>query len=84
MTPTETAVLAVFVENAGRVVSRDTLRRSAGLQHCTERRCDSVVSSIRAMLGNNALLTVRSRGWMLSPDAVAVARDLLVTPITAF
>lgn len=84
MTPTEVAVLAVFVENAGRVVSRDTLRRSADLQHCSERRCDGVVSNLRRMLGDTAIITVRSRGWMLSPDAVAVVRDLLVMPNTAF
>ena len=78
MTPTDAAVLSVIVENAGRIVSRTTIRRSVGLQHYTERRCDDVVSSLRTMLGDNAMITVCSRGWMLRPDAIAATHDLMM------
>ncbi|MCX6527269.1 MAG: winged helix-turn-helix domain-containing protein [Actinobacteria bacterium] len=80
MTPTEVAVLRVFIDNAGRIVGRATLQRSAGLQHCTERRCDGVVSNLRRMLGDTAIITVRSRGWMLNSVAIPAAQALLATP----
>ena len=80
MTPTDSAVLSVFVENAGCIVSQATIRRSVGLRLCTERRCDGVVSSLRRMLGDTAIITVCSRGWMLSSVAISAAEALLATP----
>ena len=50
----------------------------------TERRCDGVVSSLRTMLRDTAIITVRSRGWMLSSMAICAAEALLVTPDILF
>lgn len=77
MTAAEAAVLTVLTENAGRVMSRATLVRLAGMQHSAPRRSDGIVSSLRRMLGDNAIVTVRGRGWMLVPTSAAHARRLL-------
>jgi DNA-binding winged helix-turn-helix (wHTH) protein len=77
--PRERAVLAALVDNAGRVVDRDQLRRDAGLDTLNARRCDSVLVGIRRALGPGSLVTVRRRGWRLSPDAVAFALTLVTT-----
>lgn len=69
-------MLAVLVANRGRVVGRRELSRRAGLADLSERRCDSVLVSIRRILGPDSLITVRSRGWMLSEEAIAAAEAL--------
>jgi DNA-binding response OmpR family regulator len=69
----EQSVLRVLVETRGRVISRRELARRAGLAELSERRCDSVLVSIRKALGADSLVTVRSRGWMLSDTVVDVA-----------
>jgi len=71
--PRERAVLRALVEHDGRVVDRDQLRRRAGLEDLSVRRCDSVLVGIRRVLGPDALVTVRRRGWRLHPDVMAVA-----------
>jgi DNA-binding response OmpR family regulator len=73
----ERAVLAVLLTNRGRVVSRRELSRQAGFGDLSERRCDSVLVTLRRRLGADAVITVRSRGWMLSPTAEAAAASLL-------
>jgi DNA-binding response OmpR family regulator len=70
-------VLAVLVANDRRVVSRRELARAAGLTDLSERRCDSLLVGVRRVLGADAVVTVRSRGWMLAPSAVATAQSLL-------
>jgi len=65
----ERAVLAVLYAHRGRVVSRRELARLAGLGEKGDRRCDSVLVGVRRRLGADAVITVRSRGWMLSPVA---------------
>jgi DNA-binding response OmpR family regulator len=72
----ERSVLAVLIANRGRVVGRRELSRRAGLAELSERRCDSVLVSIRRILGPDSLITVRSRGWMLSEEAIAAAETL--------
>jgi DNA-binding winged helix-turn-helix (wHTH) protein len=69
----EQSVLGVLLANRGRVISRRDLARRAGLANLSERRCDSLLVSIRRALGPNSVITVRSRGWMLSEDAIAAA-----------
>lgn len=72
----EQSVLTVLLANRGRVISRRELARRAGLADLSERRCDSLLVAIRRALGPQALVTVRSRGWMLSDDAIDAAAAL--------
>jgi DNA-binding response OmpR family regulator len=75
----EQTVLNVLLANRGRVISRRELARRAGLADLSERRCDSLLVAIRRALGPKSVVTVRSRGWMLSDEAIdaasALARD---------
>jgi DNA-binding response OmpR family regulator len=77
LAPQERAVLAVLFENRNRVVGRRELARHAGLAGRNERRCDSLLVGVRRVLGQEGILTVRSRGWMLREEAVARAAELL-------
>jgi DNA-binding response OmpR family regulator len=73
----EMAVLQAFLDCQGRVISRLEIARRAGLVGLNSRRCDSILVSLRRVLGPDAIRTVRSRGWMLEPDVVDDARLLL-------
>ena len=72
----EQSVLSVLLANRGRVISRRELARRAGLADLSERRCDSLLVAIRRALGPNSVVTVRSRGWMLSDEAIDAASAL--------
>lgn len=79
--PTETRVLAVLREANGRVVSRHELARKSGLRDASSRRCDSVVVQLRRSLGDDAIRTVRGRGWALYPlPEAAAVRVVTATP----
>jgi DNA-binding response OmpR family regulator len=69
----EQSVLSVLLANRGRVISRRELARRAGLADLSERRCDSLLVAIRRALGPQAIVTVRSRGWMLSAESIDAA-----------
>ena len=73
----EMAVLQAFLDCQGRVISRLEIARRAGLVGLNSRRCDSILVSLRRALGPDAIRTVRSRGWMLEPEVVDDARQLL-------
>jgi DNA-binding response OmpR family regulator len=73
----EMAVLQAFLDCQGRVISRLEIARRAGLVGLNSRRCDSILVALRRALGPDAIRTVRSRGWMLEPDVVDDARQLL-------
>ena len=75
-------MLAVLLANRNRVVGRRELARQSGLADLNDRRCDSVLVGIRKRLGADAIVTVRSRGWMLAPHAVASAEALLTSVST--
>ena len=70
-------MLAVLVEQQGRVIDRDGLRLHAGLKDLNARRCESALVGVRRALGDDAVVTVRRRGWRLSPDALAVALTII-------
>jgi len=73
----EHAVLRVLYEQRHRVVGRLELARASGLAGLSERRCDSVLVGVRRALGADSILTVRSRGWRLAPEAFTAAAELL-------
>ena len=75
----ERAVLAVLVENHGRVVDRSSLRHRAGLNELSPRRCDALLVRVRATLGDDAIVTVRRRGWMLRSEAIAIATAIIAS-----
>jgi DNA-binding response OmpR family regulator len=74
-------VLAVLVAERTRVISRRELARRSGLADLSERRCDSILVAIRRFLGADTIITVRSRGWRLSPDAARSAEALLAASL---
>jgi hypothetical protein len=73
----ERAVLSVLADNAGRVVSRRELARQVGLADLSARRCDSLLVGVRRAIGAESIRTVRSRGWILQPEAIDAAERLL-------
>jgi DNA-binding response OmpR family regulator len=66
LTATESAVLAVMLENTGRVVSRRQLLAAAG-RHCAgDRAADVYIAQLRAKLGPAwGIRTVRGAGYVL-------------------
>ncbi len=74
----EREVLTTLLENSGRVVGRRELARRAGLADLHDRRCDNVLVRLRERLGSDSIITVRSRGWMLSVDVIGRATELTV------
>ena len=72
------AVLQVLVERAGKVTDRISLNRLAGLTG-TPRRCETILVTLRRVLGDDAIVTIRRRGWMLTEAALPRARRLLDT-----
>lgn len=77
LTPIDLKVLQVLVESSGRIVGRDFIARQTGIESGTARRVDASLVALRRALGQDSLLTVRSRGWMLTPAGEASARTLL-------
>ena len=75
--PQESAVLRALIICSGRVVSRRELSRLAGIAELNERRCDSLLVSIRKALGPESIRTVRGRGWMINHAAIDQATSLL-------
>jgi DNA-binding winged helix-turn-helix (wHTH) protein len=75
----ERAVLTALVDNNGRILDRDQLRRDAGLTELSPRRCDAALVGIRRALGDGAVVTVRRRGWRLNPDVMASAMAVIAS-----
>lgn len=69
--------MAALLANRRRVIGRRELARLAGMAELSDRRCDSVLVGVRRALGPDAIITVRSRGWMLAEHAVPIAEAYL-------
>ncbi len=80
LTAQERAVLLALVESSDRVIGRRELARRAGLTEVSERRCDSLLVSVRRALGPESVRTVRGRGWMIASTHLETARSLLTQP----
>lgn len=77
LSPTEMKVLRVLWEAHGKVLSRETLMRKAGLDVSSARRVDSSMVVLRRVLGPDSLRTVRQRGWMLTEEGHLLAERFL-------
>lgn len=77
LSPTEMKVLRVLWDSQGKVLSRETLMRKAGLDVSSARRVDSSMVVIRRVLGPDSVRTVRRRGWMLTEEGHAAAQRFL-------
>jgi DNA-binding winged helix-turn-helix (wHTH) protein len=77
LTAQEKAVLLALVESRDRVIGRRELARRAGLTEVSERRCDSLLVSVRRALGPESVRTVRGRGWMIASTHLDIAKSLL-------
>ena len=77
LSPTEMKVLRVLWESQGKVLSRETLMRKAGLDVSSARRVDSSMVVLRRVLGPDSLRTVRQRGWMLTEEGYLAAQRFL-------
>jgi DNA-binding response OmpR family regulator len=68
LTATEFAVLAVLLDNPGRVVSRRQLLAAIGRQAAGDRAADVYILQLRAKLGPAAVIrTVRGAGYAMDP-----------------
>jgi DNA-binding response OmpR family regulator len=72
LTRQEVAVLGTLADAGGRVVSRTELARGAGLRHASPRRAESLLVTVRRVIGDDAVRTVRGRGWALQPQHIRV------------
>lgn len=72
----EISVLRVLVSRSGKVTNRDDLNKLAGLTG-TQRRCEAVLVTLRKVLGEGAIVTIRRRGWMLCESSVTEATTLI-------
>ena len=77
LSETDLSILRVLADSQGRVVSRESILRLAGLDNVSARRADASVVVLRRVLGAESIITVRRRGWMLSEEAHKAAVKLL-------
>lgn len=66
LTDRELAVLRAL--GRGAVVSRADLIRDAGLSELSARRCESLIMTLRRILGPESIVNLRRRGWRLVAD----------------
>ena len=81
LTPTDLAILTALAENYGRLVGREFLTRTAGLDGTSPRRVDASLVTLRKILGPDALISVRRRGWMLTEEGYQGATAILSSPV---
>ena len=61
------AVLTVLARKPGRVVSAEELAAELGLPAMTPRRASVLMGGINDVLGEDVVVDVPRRGWMLRP-----------------
>lgn len=81
LTDADISVLRVLVRQEGRVTSRETLARLAGLDSASVRRADVCLVALRRVLGPDAINTVRQRGWILTERGLNSAKKILAQRI---
>jgi DNA-binding winged helix-turn-helix (wHTH) protein len=69
----ELAVLKSLIDAGGKVIGRREIARQAGLTDQSERRCDAVMVTLRRVLGEGSIVTVRRRGWRIEPSFIPFA-----------
>ena len=77
LSETDLSILRVLAGSKGRVVSRESILRLAGIDNVSARRADASLVVLRRILGADSVVTVRRRGWMLSEEAHKAAEKLL-------
>ena len=77
LSETDLSILRVLSDAKGKVVSRESILRLAGLDNVSSRRADASLVVLRKVLGTDSVITVRRRGWMLSDEAHKAAEKLL-------
>ena len=77
LSETDLSILRVLAGSKGRVVSRESILRLAGLDNVSARRADASLVVLRKVLGADSVITVRRRGWMLSEEVHKAAVELL-------
>jgi DNA-binding response OmpR family regulator len=77
LSETDLSILRVLSASKGRIVSRESILRLAGLHNVSARRADASLVVLRKVLGPESVITVRRRGWMLSEEAHNAAAELL-------
>lgn len=77
LSETDLSILRVLSAFKGRVVSRESILRLAGLDNVSARRADASLVVLRKVLGVDSVITIRRRGWMLSDAAHKAAEKLL-------
>jgi DNA-binding response OmpR family regulator len=69
LTDQERCIFDAICAARGRVVTRTELARAARLPQTQARRVDVLLVNVRRALGDDELVNVRSRGWMLQRQA---------------
>jgi DNA-binding response OmpR family regulator len=77
LTAVDLRILDALMEQQGRVTSRDTLMRLAAVDSLASRRVDVSIVALRKVLGPESIITVRQRGWMLTPVGLREAEMLV-------
>ena len=70
LSETDLSILRVLSYSKGRVVSRESILRLAGLDNVSARRAAASLVELRKALGADRVITVRRKGWMFSDEAI--------------
>jgi hypothetical protein len=80
-TSQEMAIIDALRSGGGRVLGRTELARVVGISPSQNRRVDVLLVGVRRVLGPEAVVNVRSRGWRLADTAdVSAGRTSAANP----